>query len=89
MLDWRFRTWVLALYLAALGWFIVFGQSTKITLHGKLFTAAEGNCSFFLDGEGDSESIQMLTFSEGGYVCDYLKGSNAHSVAITIQPAPR
>ena len=73
--------------LAALG--LAFAQGSKITLHGKLFTHPEIACSFFLDGEDESESIQIVTFSEGSYICEYLAGSNAHGVVVTFAPAPK
>jgi hypothetical protein len=88
MLDWRLRTWLLALYLAALGWFIVFGQSHKLALRGKLFATEEqaANGTFFIDPDTDSESV---TISAQGYVRDWLDGTVGRDVVITIETVPR
>lgn len=55
-----------------------------VTLHGKLFLG-DGECHFFLDPEGESETIE-LTANPGGAMCDYLTGTNTRNVVITIGP---
>lgn len=86
MLDVRVRAFVLAVWLASMG-IAAFGQEPKhkVTLKGKLFTSGEDNCHFFLDPEGDSESVG-LDASSGVYLCDWLAGSNTKSFTVILIP---
>lgn len=88
MLDIRLRAFALALYFAWLP-AIMHGQERTLTLTGKMFVHPEGSpdyCNFFFVGDGDSESIQMLSFSQDSYLCDYFRGSDAHTFKIAITP---
>jgi hypothetical protein len=58
----------------------------RVTLHGKLFTAPDVECGFFLDPLGESEGIQLLQVQDGNYLCDYLKGSDARAFTIVMGP---
>ena len=85
-LGWRVL--LIALWFAAIG-VALFGQEKpvhRVTLHGKLFTAPDVECGFFLDPLGDSEGIQLLQVQDGNYLCDYLKGSDAHDFTIVMGP---
>lgn len=84
MLDTRptlFVAVVLALLLAT---FFVHAEQHKVTLKGTLFVA-EGECHFFLDPAGDSESVG-LDASSGAYLCDYLQGGNAKPFTVILIP---
>lgn len=61
--------------------------ATRIRLRGRLFAVnpEEGNTTFSIDPEGESESITMTTNLDG-YVTDYLRGSEGRLVTITIEP---
>lgn len=87
MVDVRFRAFLLALYFAALGLFVMFGAGSKLTLKGKLYASESEaeNGLFFIDPEGDSESISFMV-NAGSYLSDYLKGTVGSNVVITIEP---
>lgn len=87
-LDIRVRAFLLALYFAILPAF-THAQERRITLTGQLFVHPEGSpdyCNFFLVGDGDSDSIQVLSFSQDSYLCDYFRGSSAHRFTVVITP---
>lgn len=85
-LDCRVRAFALAVWLAALG-LVVFGAGSKMTLRGKLYATEQeaDNGLFFLDPDGESESISVVA-NAGGIVADYLHGSVGRTVVITIEP---
>lgn len=96
MLDMRVRVFIIAIWLTVTGVLgavesAIFGQQHVVTLRGKLFVspsdeqAADG-CRFFTDSTDDSPSIQELRFNDGEYICDFLRGSNAHAFTITLSP---
>lgn len=59
-------------------------DNPHVTLRGKLFLGS-GECHFFLDPSGDSETLE-LTANPQGAMCDYLTGFNARNAVITIGP---
>jgi len=63
--------------------------NTKITLVGRLFRfhPDSDSLNYALDPTGDSEGIELKPL-DGGYVSDYLKGSEGRIVNITIEPQP-
>ena len=88
MLDIRWRAFAIAVYIAILPAFM-HAQERKVTLTGTMFVNPDGSpdyCNFFFIGAGESESIQMLSFSQDSYLCDYFKGSNSHAFTIVITP---
>lgn len=62
-------------------------QMHAITLRGKLLASEQeaDNGLFFLDPEGDSESITLMV-NAGGYVSEFLHGSVGHTVTVTVTP---
>lgn len=84
MLDLRLRAFLFALWIVSLQQF-AYGENRHLTLKGKLFIG-DGDCHFFTDPEGESPSVG-LDASSSDALCDYLTGSNASRVVITIGPA--